>query len=574
MKTLPPVALGTWSWGTGFAGGDTVFGNHLSDTQMAEVFTAAMSKGLNLWDTAAVYGMGSSETALGALVRQFPRENIILSTKFTPQIADKQSAQPVSDMLEASLGRLGVDAIDIYWIHNPLDVEKWTPGLIPLLQSGKVKRVGVSNHNLAQIRRANEILNASGYSLSAVQNHYSLLYRASEEAGILDYCRQNNITFFAYMVLEQGALSGRYDSNHPMPAGSGRAESYNAVLPQIERLTAAMKKMGAERNASVAQIAIAWAIAKGTLPLVGATKVHHVLDAACASDIQLRDEEIILLDTDAQKAWSHAVDLQDTACYAGKNTTVRSGGYEELRDADICVISYCGAIFKENRLEELEEALNIADEIIPKIQASGFQGVVVSITNPCDLVALYFAMHLELMVVGTGTALDSARFRIRTAQALGVAPADVDGFCVGEHGDSQVPVWSQVRVGGRFLEELEQEKRELFGRFNRDEIEKATIEAGWKILTGKGSTEYGIGAAAASLIQAILTDSRRVLPCSWQYKKDENGPVIYTSIPSVIGAGGVIGRIAPALSKEEAKRFDESCRLMEKYRAEYLDIRQ
>ena len=230
-----------------------------------------MSKGLNLWDTAAVYGMGSSETALGALVRQFPRENIILSTKFTPQIADKQSAQPVSDMLEASLGRLGVDAIDIYWIHNPLDVEKWTPGLIPLLQSGKVN---------------------------------------SEEAGILDYCRQNNITFFAYMVLEQGALSGRYDSNHPMPAGSGRAESYNAVLPQIERLTAAMKKMGAERNASVAQIAIAWAIAKGTLPLVGATKVHHVLDAACASDIQLRDEEIILLEqlaaetrVDTRGAW-------------------------------------------------------------------------------------------------------------------------------------------------------------------------------------------------------------------------------------------------------------------------------
>ena len=71
------------------------------------------------------------------------------------------------------------------------------------------------------------------------------------------------------------------------------------------------------------------------------------------------------------------------------------------------------------------------------------------------------------------------------------------------------------QVGGRFLEELEQEKEELFGRFNRDEIEKATIEAGWKILTGKGSTEYGIGAAAASLIQAILTDSRRVLPCSW-----------------------------------------------------------
>ncbi len=166
---------------------------------------------------------------------------MILSTKFTPQIANEQSAQPVSDMLEASLGRLGVDAIDIYWIHNPSTLRNGR-GTDPTLQSGKVKRVGVSNHNLAQIRRANEILNASGYSLSAVQNHYSLLYRASEEAGILDYCRKNNITFFAYMVTEQGALSGRYDSNHPMPAGSGRAESYNAVLPQIERLTAAMKK--------------------------------------------------------------------------------------------------------------------------------------------------------------------------------------------------------------------------------------------------------------------------------------------------------------------------------------------
>ena len=93
MKTLPPVALGTWSWGTGFAGGDTVFGNHLSDTQMADVFTTAMSKGLNLWDTAAVYGMGSSEAALGTLVRQFPREDMILSTKFTPQMCIRDSAR-------------------------------------------------------------------------------------------------------------------------------------------------------------------------------------------------------------------------------------------------------------------------------------------------------------------------------------------------------------------------------------------------------------------------------------------------------------------------------------------------
>lgn len=302
MKKLPKIALGTWSWGVGFADGDTVFGNHLSDQQMEQVFNNAMDKGLYLWDTAAVYGMGSSETALGKLISQYPREEIILSTKFTPQIADKQSAMPVSDMLEESLGRLGVEEIDIYWIHNPSDVEKWTPDLIPLLQSGRVKQVGVSNHSLEQIKRANAILKPAGFSVSAVQNHYSLLYRTSEDAGILDYCHKNNITFFAYMVLEQGALSGRYNSQNPMPAGSGRAETYNNVLPQLEKLTTAMKTMGNARNASVAQVAIAWAIAKGTLPIIGATKVHHVLDAAGAVEIQLNAEEMVTLERLAQEA--------------------------------------------------------------------------------------------------------------------------------------------------------------------------------------------------------------------------------------------------------------------------------
>lgn len=296
MKQLPKIALGTWSWGTGFAGGDTVFGNSLSDEQMKEVFETAIQAGLNLWDTAAVYGMGSSENALGKLVRQHSRDDLILSTKFTPQIADETAVHPMSSMLEDSLERLGVKDIDLYWIHNPHDVEKWTPALIPLLQNGKVKRVGVSNHNLAQIKRANEILGEAGFSVTAVQNHYSLLYRSSEDAGILEYCKANNITFFAYMVLEQGALSGRYNPLNPMPEGSGRAETYNKVLPQLQALTDAMKTIGEAKGASVAQVAIAWAISKGTLPIIGATKVHHVSDAANAAKLNLSVEEIALIE--------------------------------------------------------------------------------------------------------------------------------------------------------------------------------------------------------------------------------------------------------------------------------------
>ena len=91
--------------------------------------------------------------------------------------------------------------MDIYWIHNPMDVEKWTPKLIPLAKSDQVKTIGVSNHNLSEIKRASEILAAEGLKISAVQNHFSLLHRSSQQAGILDYCKENGIAFYAYMVL-------------------------------------------------------------------------------------------------------------------------------------------------------------------------------------------------------------------------------------------------------------------------------------------------------------------------------------------------------------------------------------
>jgi len=300
MKKLPSTALGTWSWGTGFAGGDQVFGNNLSVEDLKQVFDAAMNSGLNLWDTAAVYGMGSSENILGELIKEYPRENIILSTKFTPQMASS-SQNPVKEMLAGSFERLGTNYIDIYWIHNPTDVTKWTPELIPLLKSGKVKSVGVSNHNLEEIKLANSILSKAGFNISAVQNHYSLLYRSSEEAGILDYCKKHNITFFAYMVLEQGALSGKYNTRNPLPEGSGRGNTYNKVLPQLEELTNAMKEIGSSRNASVAQVAIAWAMAKNTLPIIGVTKTSQIDDIQNAMKINLSESEIKLIEELADK---------------------------------------------------------------------------------------------------------------------------------------------------------------------------------------------------------------------------------------------------------------------------------
>lgn len=296
-----PIALGTWSWGTGAAGGDQVFGNSLGADDLKAVFDAAMDAGLSTWDTATVYGMGASEDILGQFARTVDRNSIVLSTKFTPQIAGN-GTNPVADMCDASLKRLGTDYLDIYWIHNPADVERWTPGLIPLVKSGKVRRVGVSNHNLEQIKRAEEILSAEGVHISAVQNHYSLLYRSSEDGGILDWCHRNNVEFFAYMVLEQGALSGKYGTANPLPEGSQRGDTYNPLLPQIEQVVAAMRPVAEAHGVSVAQVAMAWAIAKGTTPIVGVTKLGQVDDAAAAAQVGLAASEMAALEEAALSA--------------------------------------------------------------------------------------------------------------------------------------------------------------------------------------------------------------------------------------------------------------------------------
>ena len=204
-----------------------------------------------------VYGMGASETVLSTFTKNCKREDVFISTKFTPQIAG-DTENPVADMLAGSLERFATDYIDIYWIHNPADVEKWTPYLIPLVKSGKVKRIGVSNHSLAQIKRAEEILS------------------------------------------EQGALSGKYDTVHPLPAGSQRGETYNPLLPQIEKLVAVMRTVGDKYDITPAQVALAWAIAKGTTPIIGVTKPSQVQDALQATKVTLTADEMKALEETAE----------------------------------------------------------------------------------------------------------------------------------------------------------------------------------------------------------------------------------------------------------------------------------
>lgn len=302
-KHTASIVLGTWSWGTGgFAGGNVVFGNHLDTTDLKDVFSVAMESGLNTFDTAFAYANGESERILGELVSQYDRSEVIISDKFTPGMQDDTKENPVADMLEGSLKRLGTDDIDIYWIHNAADIERWTPFLADLVKSGRVKRIGVSNHSLDQVKRVQEILKPAGVQISAVQNHFSLLYRHSIEDGLLDYCKENGIQFFSYMVLEQGALSGKYDNQHPMPADSNRGKTYNPMFPALGDLLAELKHLAEQHEVSPAQIATAWAIGRGTTPILGVTKVEQVLDAAKASELVLSATEMARLEELASQA--------------------------------------------------------------------------------------------------------------------------------------------------------------------------------------------------------------------------------------------------------------------------------
>ena len=287
-KKLPKICLGAWAWGN-----DGTFGNNLTSETLHPIFNSAMKNGLNLWDTAFAYGMGTSEKVLSEFIKELPRNKYLISDKFTPQCVEPSMKNPMKEMIEKQLSILGIDNFDIYWIHNVHEAPKWIEELGKYFQGkNNIPLIGVSNHNLNEIKEANNILKKYNLKLSAVQNHYSLLNRSSEESGILKYCKDNNIYFFSYMILEQGALTGKYDTKNPMPENSERGKIYNPVLDKLELLNLELKKLSDKYNVQIPQIPIAWAIYKGTLPIIGVTKIEQIDDVVKAMKVNLSKEDV------------------------------------------------------------------------------------------------------------------------------------------------------------------------------------------------------------------------------------------------------------------------------------------
>ena len=301
--SLPKIALGAWAWGN-----DGTFGDGIDTADLKPIFDEAMLAGLNLWDTAYAYGMDTSEKVLAGFLKGLPRESYLVSDKLTPQCLDATSPDPVAAMHNMQLDLMSLDRFDIYWVHNTAQAPNWTRALAEFFEGRKnVPMIGVSNHNLAEIKEADVILREHGLRLGAVQNHLSLINRSSEDSGILDWCRENDVVFFSYMVLEQGALSGKYDTAHPMPEGSARAQTYNPVLNKLEVLNAKLAEVAKAHGVGVAQVPVAWAIAKGTLPIVGVTKKQHVVDAEAAAAVTLTEAEVAELEELADSLGINAI---------------------------------------------------------------------------------------------------------------------------------------------------------------------------------------------------------------------------------------------------------------------------
>lgn len=295
-KNIPNIAVGTWAWGSGINGSKMVFGASPDESELKRAFNTAYKNGFILYDTAAVYGMGNAEKILG----KFAADNgIILSDKFTPK--KRFNSDLIEKTLTESIDRLKGIIPDIYWLHLPLNIKENLSYMCSLQKFHKIGSIGVSNFSIEQVKIAEKILSENGCKLAGVQNHYSLIYRKHEKSGLVDYCRENNIPFFSYMVLEQGALSGRFNSKNGFPKFSRRGIAFSkSKLKRLEPLHNELRFIGENYGLSISETALLWAISKGTVPIVGVTKEYQAESFLKLKNIILNKAEIEILEKTAQ----------------------------------------------------------------------------------------------------------------------------------------------------------------------------------------------------------------------------------------------------------------------------------
>lgn len=285
---------------------------------------------------------------------------------------------------------------------------------------------------------------------------------------------------------------------------------------------------------------------------------------AYASTILGVGRELGIIDINEKKAEGDAMDLSDVLSFTNPKQIYKAS-YSDCKDAEVVVIT-AGIPQKsgESRLDLIEKNLKIFKDMIGKIVASGFDGIFLVASNPVDILTYATWKYSKFpanKVIGTGTTLDSSRFKKEIANLIGIDPRSVEAFIMGEHGDSEFAVWSHTNVGGMPLYEWVKthsytDEKELLDTF--DKVKNAAYE----IIDKKGATFYGIGMALTRIVEAIINDQNSVFSTS-SYLDGEYGlNDIYIGVPSVIGKDGVKWVLEVPLTDTEDERMKESAKTL------------
>ena len=287
-------------------------------------------------------------------------------------------------------------------------------------------------------------------------------------------------------------------------------------------------------------------------------------------------DEVIMIDINKERAYGEMLDLQDSIEYLNRNVKVRTGDYSDCGDVAIIVIT-AGAPPKQgqSRLDTLEMSAKICKSIVEPIMESGFDGIFIVISNPVDIITHYVQFLSGLpknQVIGTGTAIDSARLQNMIAQLVRVDPRSVHAYSMGEHGDSQMVPWSTVTVAGKPFYDVIADNKELVGDVDLNELVYKTTQEGWEILNRKGTTYYGIATACAGVIKAILNDENRIVPVSTLLEGEYGEKDVYAGVPTILNRTGASDVLEIHMTPGELARFKESVQLIREYTGRIMEI--
>lgn len=295
--------------------------------------------------------------------------------------------------------------------------------------------------------------------------------------------------------------------------------------------------------------------------LVGSTAAYAIMLHKAAS-------EIVMVDKDIKRSIAEAADIQHAIPFVSASD-VYSGSYEDLKGCKV-IVHAAGVSQKpgETRLMLLERNASILRDVITNAIKYAPDAVFIIATNPVDIIThLSVGMAADLgvpreRIIGTGTTLDTARFRALLGRHLGVDPNHVHGYVAGEHGDSEVLIWSNIDVGGVALQDFIKFRNVEFNSTIKTEIDNGVRNAAYKIIEGKGSTYYGIGAAIARLVEIIGRDNRAILTISTRVNEIVGVKDVTLSLPHLIGGDGDLGALPLKLIEEEKNLLEKSARII------------